>query len=113
MFLSIVAELAVDLVGKEIEVVLFAQGSNSIKVFLGIEVTRGVVGVTNHNGLGARGDDLFEFFNGGEGKACADVTGDGDNLCIAQFCKSVVVCIIWLGDDDFISGIETNGESHL
>ena len=113
MLVTVVAELAVHLVGKEIEVIFLDQSGNLEELLVGVEVTCGVVGVANHNGLGTRGDDLFEFFDWRQGKACLDVAGDGDNLGVAQLGEGVVVGIVRLRDDDFVARIEADGEGHL
>ena len=80
---------------------------------MGVEITRWVVGVADHDGTGARRDDLFELLDGRQGKARLDVAGNRDNLGVAQLGESVIVGIIRLRNDDFVARVEAHGEGHL
>ena len=80
---------------------------------MGVKITRGVIGVTNHDGSSARCDDFLEFLNGRQGKARLDVARDSDNLGIAQLGEGVIVGVVRFRDDDFVARIEANGKSHL
>ena len=111
--MTIVAELAIDLVGKEIQVVLFDQTGHLQQLLVGIKITRRVVGVANHDGLGARRDDLLKFLDGWQGKTRLDVAGNGDNLGIAQLGEGVIIGVIRFWNDDFVARVEAHGEGHL
>ena len=78
-----------------------------------IEVTRGVVGVANHDGLGAWCDSLLEVLDRWQGEARLDVTRDGDNLGITQLGEGVIVSVIRFWNDDLIARVQADGESHL
>ena len=80
---------------------------------MGVEVTRGVVGVADHDGTRIGRDNLLELLDGRQGEARLDVAGDGDNLGVAELGEGVVIGVIRLGDDDFVARIEADGESHL
>lgn len=113
VFEAVVAELAIDLVGKEVEVVLLDDVSNLEELFFGVEVARGVVGVADHDGLGVGGDGLLELLDGRQCEAALDVAGDGLDLSAAEFGEGVVVGVVRFGDDDFVVGVEADGEGEL
>ena len=111
--MTIVAELAIHLVGKEEQVVLLDQSCNFQQLLVRIEITRGVVGVADHNGLGARRDDLLKVLDWRQCKACLDVARYGDNLGVAKLGEGVVVGVIGFGYDNLVAWVEADGESHL
>ena len=111
--MTIVAELTIHLIGEEIQVVLLDQTSHLQQFLMGVKITRGVVGVTDHDGLGARRDGFLEILDGRQGKASLDVAGNGDNLGIAQLGEGVVVGVVGLRDNDFVTRIQAHSEGHL
>ena len=113
MLMAIVAELAIHLISKKIQVVFLDQSSHLQQFLVGIKITRRVVGVANHDGLGARRDDLLKFLDGRQGKARLDVAGNGDNLGIAQLGEGVIIGVVRLWDDDFVARVKAHCEGHL
>ena len=105
MFHAVVAELAIHLVGEEEEVVLFGDLTQLQDFLFGIEVAGGVVGVTNHDGLGLRGDHLLEILDGGQCETVLDRGDDGFHDHAAHGGEGVVVGVERLRDDDLVAGI--------
>ena len=113
MLVSVVAELTVHLVGEEVQVVLLDQTSDLQQLLVGIKITRGVVGVADHDGLGAWCDGLLKFLDGRKSKTRLDVARDGDDLGIAQLGEGIIIGIIRFWDDDLVARVQAHGESHL
>lgn len=113
VFSSVVAELAINLVSKEEEVVFLNQLSNLEELLFGVEVTGGVVGVADHDSAGLGGDSLLKFLDGRQSETVLDGAGDGFDLAVAEHSEGVVVCIVGFGNQDLFTRIETYGESEL
>ena len=113
VLLAVVAELAVHLVGKEVQVVLLAECADSIEVFLAVQVARRVVGVAYHDGTRVGRDVFLKVVHQRQGETALDVAPHGDDLGVAELGEGVVVGVIGLGDDDLVAGVEAAGESHL
>ena len=105
-----VDELAVHLVGKQEQVVLLDQVAQFGEFLVAVEGAGGVVGVADHDGLGVGGDGLLELLDGRQCEAALDVAGDGLDLSAAEFGEGVVVGVVRFGDDDFVVGVEADGE---
>ena len=80
---------------------------------MGIKITRGIVGVANHDGLGVGCNGFFKVLDRRQSKTSLDVAGNSDNLGITQLGEGIVVGVIRLWNDDFVARVEAHGESHL
>ena len=113
MLLSVVAELAIDLVGKEEEVVLLHYLGNLHQFLFGVEIAGGVVGVANHDGAGARSDGFLKVLDRRQSETGLDVAGDSLDGSVAQFGESVIVGVVGFGNEDFVARVEADGEGKL
>ena len=106
--------LTIDLVGEEIEVVLLHDVAYLVHLAAGVEVARGVVGVTYQDGLGAFVDELLELLHLGQRETFLNggCHGADDRPC--RDGKGHVVGVCGFGHDDFVSRVQTaqEGEEH-
>ena len=109
-----VDELAIDFVGEKIEIVFLDQVAYLQHFLAGVEVARGVVGVADEDGFGARGDLLLKFLYRREAEAVVDGGGHGLDDRAAADGEGHVVGVGGVGDYDFITGVEAGhvGEHH-
>ena len=108
-----VAELAVYLVGVDVEVVLACDVSELFDFVLGVEDSGGVAGVADDDTLGAGGDVFLELLDGGDGEAVVDGGGDGHEFHVVDNGEGIVVGVEGLEYDDFIVGIAGYGKGYL
>ena len=76
-----------------------------------INMSRGIVGITQQNGTRTLGDHLFEFIKRRQGKIVVDRTQQGSDNRSAGNSKSRIVGISRLRHNNFIAGIETSHKS--
>ena len=102
-----VDELAIDLVGDEVELVLLHEIANLAHLLLGIEVTRGVVGVADEDGA-CLGRDLFlKLLHRRQLEAVLDMRLDGFDHRAAGDSECHIVGITRVGDDDLVARVQT------
>ena len=102
---TIVTEFAVNLVSEEEEVVFLGNLTQFQDFLFGVQVTSGVVGVTDHDSFRLRGDYLLEILDGRQCEAVLDGGNDGLHDNTAHGGESVVVGIERFRDDDFVARI--------
>ena len=102
---------AVHLVGEEIQVIFLHQVTYLVHLATGVEITRGVVGVANHDGAGALVDQLLEFLHLGQRETLVDGGGDGAYLRAGADGEGHVVGVSGLGHDNLVAGVQATEES--
>ena len=107
---AVVAKLAVDLVSKQVEVVVFHQLSQCIEGLRRVHRACRVAGVAQQNGLGLVVDLGRKILDGRQGKSLVDVGRDGHHLHASHLGKAIVVGVKRLGNDDLITRIEARHE---
>jgi len=81
---------------------------------LGVQVTRRIVRVTDHDGLGLIGYDLLELLDAGERETIIDCRSYGDDACTSGSGESLVIGVERLGDNNLVERIKAahEGEKH-
>ena len=110
---TVIAELAVHLVGKQEQVIFLHQCAHCHQILFRIEISGGVIGVAYHDGACSRRNHLLELLHMGQCKSRLNVARYRHYLRIAQFGKGVVVGVIRFGDDNLVARIQTHREGHL
>ena len=108
-----VDELAVNLVGKQEQVIFLHQVTQAHQLLAAVQRASGVVGVTDHDGAGALVDDLLKLLDGRQCETILDVGGDGADYGTGLAGKTHVVGIGGLGNDDLVTRIQAYHEGHL
>ena len=106
----VVAEVAVGFVGEKVEAAADSEFPEAFHLFAAVEIAGGVVGVTDHDPLCAGGDERFKFGDGREGESAFYIRSNGFHDYAGGDCKSVVVGVKGLGDDDFVTGVKAAHE---
>ena len=106
-----VDEFAVNLVGKEEQVVFLDQIADAVHFAARVEVTRGVVGVANQNAARAGIDELLEFGDVRQGEPLLDGRNDGPDGGACRDGECHVIGVGGFGDDNFVAGVEARHES--
>ena len=104
----------IDLVGEEIQIVFLHQVAYLVHLATCIEITRRVVGVTDHDSPCALIDQLLELLHLWQRESLLDGGGDGTNLSTRRDGKSHIVGIGRLWHDDLVAWIQTTekGKEH-
>ena len=105
-----IAELPVDLVGEEEEVIFLDQVAYLQHLFHRIEVARGVVGIADEDAFGAGGNQFLELLDRGEREAVVYARRHGDDLGTGRDGEGHIVGIGRLGHDNLVAGVEASHE---
>ena len=105
-----VDELAVHLVGEEVQVVFLDQVADAVHLALGVQVARGVVGVADKDGLRALVDQFLELFHLGEAETFLDGGDDGADHGAGGDGERHVVRVRRFRDDDLVAGVQAAQE---
>ena len=105
---------AVDLIGKQVEVVFLHQVAYLVHLPAGVEIARRVVGVAYHNGPRVLVDEFLKLLHLGQRKALVDGGGDGADARAGTDGKGHIVGVSRFGNDDFVSRVQAahEGEKH-
>src|SRR5690554_725535 len=102
----IVAKLPVHLVAQQVKVVLNNQFFQLLQLLTGVQIAGRVVGVANEDGLGAGGNQLFNFGKGRQGKIAVEIGGQRNNPYAGGRGKAVVVGVERLGHNHLVAHIQ-------
>ena len=108
-----VAELAVNLVGEQVEVVLLDQVAYLVHFLAGVQVTGRVVRVANQYALGARRNQGLETLHGRQGETVLNARHDRFDNRAGGYGKGRVVGICRLRHNDFIARVKAGHEREL
>ena len=111
MFHSVVAELAIHLIGEQEKIMFFGNRAQLADLLFSVEIACGVVGVAHHNGFGLRGDEFLKLLDGRQSKTVVNGGNDGLYHHTASYGEAVVVGIERFGDDNLVARIHTAVES--
>ena len=103
--LPVVGELAVDLVGDQVEIVLFGQAGQHLQLGGGVDGARRVAGVGDPDGASARRDELLDDGGGGQVEPLLGLRGDGHELRQGGLGERVVVRVEGFGDQQLVAGV--------
>ena len=107
-----IAELAIDLVGEEVQIVFLNDVAESVELFLRIEIARGVVRVADEDGPGLGGDDLLERLDVRKGEVVLDAGGDGEHVETGLCGEGQVVRVAGFHHDDLVARVHAGHEGH-
>ena len=102
---AVIAKFAIHLIGEQKQIVFLYNLGQGFQLGFGVEITRGVVGIANQDGLGFGRNHLLKFFDGRQGKAVFDFGDDGARNHPGRNGKPVVVGVERLGNDHFVAGV--------
>ena len=108
-----VAELAVYLVGVDVEVVLACDVAELLYLVPGVEDTGGVAGVADDDALGPGGDVALELLDGGNCETVVYGCGDGHEPYVVDDGEGVVVGVERLQYYNLVVGVAGDGEGYL
>ena len=103
-------KFTVHLVREKEQIVLLHKVANLVHFTACIEVTRRIVGIANQNGTRALVNQLFELLDLGQRETLFDGRSNGAYLGSGRDGKRHIVGIGRLGNNDFITRIETSQE---
>ena len=105
-----VNELAIHLVGEQVQMVFLDQISNPVHLLLRVKITRGIIRIADQNRLGPFVNQFLELLNLGQAKALLDGRDDRPNHRTRGDRERHVVRVGRLGDDDFIARVQAAQE---
>ena len=110
--LDAVHQLVVELIRDDDQVMFFGDTGNLQQDFARVDRTGGVVGITQQDGLGARGDGGFYPF-GFHLETVFDEGGDLHRHATSEDYLSLVGDETRCGDDDLFTGVEQGGHGQV
>lgn len=111
VFEPVIAELAVYLVSVQVKIVFLHDGGELLQFFLGIQVSRRVVRVDDHDTFRARGDHFLDLLDRGQSEVCLDGGGNGFHDDTAREGERVVVRVERFGDNHLVTRVQGRHES--
>ena len=107
-----IAELPIDFVGEEVQVVFLDDVAEAIELFLRVEIARGVVRVADEDRPGPGGDDFFERLDVRKGEVVLDGGSDGEYVEAGLGREGQVVRVAGFNHDDLVARIHAGHEGH-
>ena len=108
-----VAKFAVNLVGKEVEIVFFYQIANLVHLLARVEVARRIIGIADENAFGFGRYQFFELRHRRQRKTLLDGRNNGFHHGTRSNGKRRVVGVGRLWHNDFVAGVEATHKRKL
>ena len=108
---SRVNELAINLVGEQVQVIFLDQIPDPVHLLLCIQITRGIIRIADQDSLRALVNQLLELLDLGQAEALLDGRDDRPDHGTRGDRKGHVVRVGWLGDDDLVARVQAAQES--
>ena len=108
--LSGIAELSVNFIGEEVEIMLLHHIPDFIELLIGIDGTGGIIGITDENSFGGRSDPFFKLFDGRQPESLFNRTGKADDPRPGGFGEGHIIGVGRFRENHLIARIESGEE---